>query len=140
MIEQNETLVDRLRVLKDKSGMTTMQIAEKSKVPESTVARIFAGKTPNPTIITVIAMTKAMGGSAADIFDDDAQVNPTTALPLTEAERYHSEIVRLYQEIIRARMQMIKALGLTLIVVVAVILIVLIFDIFNGGIGFFRYN
>ena len=59
-------VVEKLRQLKEKSHMTNQQIAEKSNVPESTVARIFSGKTPNPTVATVISMARAMGGSAAD--------------------------------------------------------------------------
>ena len=51
--------------------MTNQQIAKKSNIPESTVARIFSGKTPNPTITTVTAMARAMGGSAADFFNED---------------------------------------------------------------------
>lgn len=64
-------MVEKLRQMKEKSHMTNQQIAEKSNIPESTVARIFSGKTPNPTIATVIAMARAMGGSAADFFNED---------------------------------------------------------------------
>mgnify|MGYP001081034828 CR=1 FL=1 len=60
-------MIEKLRQLKKKSHMTNQQIAEKSNIPESTVARIFSGKTPNPTIATVISMTRAMGGSVADL-------------------------------------------------------------------------
>ena len=51
--------------------MTNQQIAEKSNIPESTVARIFSGKTPNPTVTTVVSMAKAMGCSAADLLNDE---------------------------------------------------------------------
>lgn len=51
--------------------MTNQQIAEKSNIPESTVARIFSGKTPNPTVTTVIAMARAMGGTAADFLSEE---------------------------------------------------------------------
>lgn len=63
-------MIDKLRQLKEESHMTNQQIAEKSNVPESTVARIISGKTPNPTITTVASMARAMGGSAADIFEE----------------------------------------------------------------------
>ena len=99
MISQDKAFLERLRTLKDKSGLTTKQIAEKCDIPESTVTRIFSGKTPNPTIITVMAMTKAMGGTAADIFDDNAQVNTAPAVPqfvLTDVERKNLEITELY--------------------------------------------
>ena len=64
-------MIENLRSLKERSHMTNQQIAEKSGVPESTVARIFSGKTPNPTVVTVISMARAMGGSAADLFSDE---------------------------------------------------------------------
>lgn len=64
-------MVEKLRQMKEKSHMTNQQIAKKSNIPESTVARIFSGKTPNPTITTVTAMARAMGGSAADFFNED---------------------------------------------------------------------
>ena len=63
-------MIEKLRQMKEKSHMTNQQIAEKSNIPESTVARIFSGKTPNPTITTVTAMARAMGGSAADFFNE----------------------------------------------------------------------
>ena len=139
MIEQNETLVDRLRILKDKSGMTSAQIADKARVPESTVTRIFSGKTPNPTIITVIAMTKAMGGTAADIFDDDTQVNPTTGIVISDADKYHNEVVGVYKEMLRVRMRTIKVLAAIIGVVVGLLIFLLLFDLFNGNLGYFQH-
>lgn len=68
-------MTDKLRQLKKESHMTNQQIAEKSNVPESTVARIISGKTPNPTISTVASMARAMGGSAADFFDEEEEAS-----------------------------------------------------------------
>lgn len=65
--------------------MTNQQIAEKSNVPESTVARIFSGKTPNPTIATVVSMARAMGGSAADFFNEE-EGEGTVEAPDTETD------------------------------------------------------
>ena len=139
MVEQNKILVDRLKALKEKSGMTSAQIAEKSNVPESTVTRIFQGKTLNPTIITVMAMTKAMGGTAADIFDDNVPVIPQATAMVKEVEKNHSEVVELYREIISTKNKWIATLVTILTVFTAVILGVLIFDLLNGHLGYFRY-
>ncbi len=141
MILQDKAFLERIRALKDKSGMTTKQIAEKCDVPESTVTRIFSGKTPNPTIITIMAMTKAMGGTAADIFDDNAQVNTAPAVPqvvLTDMERKNLEITELYKDIIKSKDKTIKLLTFVLLGVSSVILFLLMFDLFCGGIGYFR--
>lgn len=142
MITQDKAFLERLRMLKDKSGLTTKQIAEKCDIPESTVSRIFAGKTPNPTIITVMAMTKAMGGTAADIFDDNAQVNTIPAVPqsvLTDVEQKNLEIVELYERIIKTKDKYIKILAWSLIGVLAVIVAFLFVDLLVHDIGYIRY-
>ena len=141
MILQDKAFLERLRTLKDKSGLTTKQIAEKCDTPESTVARIFSGKTPNPTIITVLAMVKAMGGTAADIFDDNAQVNTNPTVPqvvVSDIERAHAETTELYKDIIKSKDKTIKLLTYVLLAVGSVIVFLLLFDLFCGGIGYFR--
>ena len=140
MITQDKAFLERLRLLKDKSGMTTKQIAEKCDIPESTITRIFSGKTPNPTIISVMAITKAMGGTAADIFDDNAQVNTQPKVPqavLTDMEKKNLEIVDLYKGIIESKDKTIKLLTCVLLGLATVIIFLLLFDLFNGGIGYF---
>jgi transcriptional regulator with XRE-family HTH domain len=141
MVLQDKTFLERLRLLKDKSGMTTKQIADKCNIPESTVTRIFSGKTPNPTIITVMAMTKAMGGTAADIFDDNAQVNTAPTVPqviLTDIEQKNLEITELYKDIIKSKDKTIKLLTYVLLGVGSIIVFLLFFDLFCGGIGYLR--
>ena len=64
-------MIEKLRQMKEKSHMTNQQIAEKSNIPESTVARIFFFFLPHHTITTVTSMARAMGGSAADFFNED---------------------------------------------------------------------
>ena len=139
LIESNELLIERLRALKDKSGMTSKEIAEKSNVPESTVTRILSGKTENPTIITVMAMTKAMGGTSADIFDDDAQIIPSANVIVSDAEKRHSEVVDLYREIVETKNKWIKFLMIWNISITVFIILLLILDLMNGDVGFFRY-
>ena len=141
MILQDTAFLERLRALKDKSGMTTKQIAEKCDIPESTVTRIFTGKTPNPTIITVMAMTKAMGGQAADIFDDNAQVNTNPTVPqvvLTDIEQKNLEIVELYKSIIKSKDKYIRFLAGALIGVAVLIIILLFLDLLVLDIGYFN--
>ena len=141
MVLQDKAFLERLRALKDKSGMTTKQIAEKCDIPESTVTRIFSGKTPNPTIITVMAMTKAMGGTAADIFDDNAQVNTIPAVPqsvLTEVEQKNLEIVELYERMLKTKDKYIRFLAGALIGIATLLVILLFLDLLVLDIGYFN--
>ena len=141
MVLQDKAFLERLRTLKDKSGLTTKQIADACDIPESTVTRIFTGKTPNPTIITVMAMTKAMGGTAADIFDDNAQVNTAPTVPqsvLTEVEQKNLEIVELYKSIIASKDKYIKFLAGALIGIAVLLVVLLFLDLLVLDIGYFR--
>lgn len=141
MILQDKAFLERLRTLKDKSGLTTKQIAEKCDIPESTVTRIFSGKTPNPTIITVMAMVKAMGGQAADIFDDNAQVNTAPTVPqvvLTDIEQKNLEIVELYKSIIKTKDKYIRFLAGALIGITTLLVTLLFLDLLVLDIGYFR--
>lgn len=141
MVLQDKAFLERLRLLKDKSGMTTKEIAEKSGVPESTITRIFSGKTPNPTIISVMDIIRAMGGKASDVFDDNAQVNTQPKVPqavITDIEKKNTEVVELYERIIKSKDKTIKLLTYVLLCLASVIIFLLLFDLFNGGIGYFQ--
>ena len=141
MVLQDKAFLERLRALKDKSGLTTKQIAEKCDIPESTVTRIFSGKTPNPTIITVMAMVKAMGGQAADIFDDNAQVNTVPTVPqsvLSEVELKNLEIVELYERMLKTKDKYIRFLAGSLISIAVLIIILLFLDLLVLDIGYFN--
>ena len=141
MVLQDKAFLERLRMLKDKSGMTTKQIAEKCDIPESTVTRIFSGKTPNPTIITVMAMVKAMGGQAADIFDDNAQVNTVPTVPqsvLSDVEQKNLEITELYERIIKTKDKYIRFLSGSLIGIAVLLVILLFLDLLVLDIGYFN--
>ena len=49
--------------LKEKSGLTYEEIAERSEQPLATVKNLFSGKTENPGIIILSAIIYAMNGS-----------------------------------------------------------------------------
>lgn len=128
MIDQNEAIIDRLKALKVKSGKTSLQIAKDCNIPESTVTRIFSGKTPNPTVSTVVAMTRAMGGKASDIFDDTVKVDvvseaPQVVVPQVD-ERLYNEIINIYKDLLKVKDRRINTL-LTFLGVLTAALILL---------------
>lgn len=157
-------MVEKLRRLKKKSQMTNQQIAEKSNIPESTVARIFSGKTPNPTVATVVAMARAMGGSAADLLGDEDKIDERTPPASADSsatepdknsrvedggphlsvdgavhKKIYEDMLRLYKEELRKKDVWIARLFWCLAGVTAIILIVLLFDILNPSFGFVKY-
>ena len=131
MIDQNEAIVDRLRELRLKTGMSYQQVAAKSGYPESTVTRIFSGKTPNPTVATVIAMWKAMGGTATDLFDDTVKVDvvseaPQVVVPQID-EKLYNEIINIYKDLLKVKDKRISMLmGLVTALIAALVTVALL--------------
>lgn len=86
--------LDNLKELKKKTGMSTKQIAEKTRLPERTVNRIFAGESDHPYADTLDLIVKSMGYDLGDIFADTGVIVATTELveiketvDVVEAER-----------------------------------------------------
>ena len=145
-------MVEKLKELKERSHMTNQQISLKSGVPESTVARIFSGKTPNPTILTVVAMVRAMDGTAEDIFSEsnesgsDGKIESgNKTVPQDKAysadmlsARYFDEMIAAYRNEIRKKDKYIRILFVCFITMVLFIMVVLAVDLINPNIGFFR--
>lgn len=72
--------LDNLKELKKKTRMTAKQIAEKTKLPERTVNRIFSGDTDNPYVDTLHRIVTVLGGSLDDILADTKVVVATESL------------------------------------------------------------
>ena len=105
--------LDKLKDLKNRSQMTTKQIAEKTNMPERTISRIFSGETFAPGIDKLRAIVYAMGGSLDDILDEsdfrvptpEAQTLKSTINDLTDENvRLKDENVALKVEIDRLRL------------------------------------
>jgi predicted transcriptional regulator len=73
--------LDNLKEIKKKSGMTTKQIAEKSRIPERTLNRIFGGESDHPYADTLDLIVKEIGNyDLGDIFADTNVVIATEAI------------------------------------------------------------
>ena len=62
--------LEKLRALKDESGLTIKQIAEKSHISEKTVTRIFAGGASRPYLDTLGDIAAVLGSSLEDVFSE----------------------------------------------------------------------
>lgn len=72
--------LENLKELKKKTGMSSKQIAEKTRLPERTVNRIFAGESDHPYADTLDLIVKALGYDLGDIFADTGVIVATTEL------------------------------------------------------------
>lgn len=109
MIDTNEPIIEKLKELRAKSGLTTTQIAKNSngELQEPTVNRIFSGKTRNPTMANVVAIIKAMGFKVSDVFDDTIKVDvqaeaPQVVVPTVDVNVYN-QMIQMYKDIIATK-------------------------------------
>ena len=72
--------LDNLKELKKSKGMTLTQIADATKIPESTIKRIFSGDTDNPYVDTVRRIADALGTTLDNIFAETKVVLATETL------------------------------------------------------------
>ena len=72
--------LDNLKELKREKGLSSKQIAERTKLPERTVIRIFSGDTDNPYVDTLHRIVSVLGGSLDDILADTKVVLGTESL------------------------------------------------------------
>ena len=86
--------LDNLKELKKAKGMTTKQIADATRIPESTIKRIFSGDTDDPYVSTIHRIVITLGGSLDHILADTNAVLSTESLAevkeiadVVEAER-----------------------------------------------------
>ena len=86
--------LENLKDLKKTKGMTSKQIADETKIPESTIKRIFAGDTDDPYVSTIHRIVMVLGGSLDHILADTNAVLASESIAevkgtveVTEAER-----------------------------------------------------
>jgi transcriptional regulator with XRE-family HTH domain len=95
--------LDNLKELRKSTGMSYKQIAEKTNLPERTVARIFSGDTDNPYVDTLHRIVSVLGGSLDSILADSKAVvgNANLSVLQEDIDRLNSEIERLTNEVNR---------------------------------------
>lgn len=77
--------LDNLKELKKSSGMSSKQIADATKLPESTIKRIFSGDTDDPYVSTIHRIVIALGGSLDHILaDTNAVLSPASIVEFKE--------------------------------------------------------
>ena len=98
--------LDNLRELRKSSGMSLHQIADATKIPESTVKRIFSGDTDDPYVFTIHRIVIALGGSLDHILaDTNAVLAPQSIVEVKET----ADVVEAQRDLIAVENEMLKA-------------------------------
>jgi len=132
MKKETKMITEKLTELKERSALTNQQISEISGVPLSTVTRIFSGQTDNPSFQTISDIVNAMGGSLDEIVGNSNK-------PQVNEQNPTERLIKLYQLSLAHKNKWIRILFICLCIMVSIMMIVLLFDIFNPNIGFVKY-
>lgn len=99
--------LENLKELKKAKGMTTKQIANATKIPESTIKRIFLGDTDNPYVDTIRRIAIALDSSLDEIFAETKLVVATETLAevkeTAEAIEAKKEVVEIKNDMLEAK-------------------------------------
>ena len=98
--------LENLKELKKAKGMTSKQIADATKIPESTIKRIFAGDTDNPYVDTVRRIAIALDSSLDEIFAESKVVVATETLAKVKET---TEVVEAERDLVIAELEMLRA-------------------------------
>ena len=98
--------LENLKELKKAKGMTSKQISDATKIPESTIKRIFAGETDDPYVSTIHRIVTVLGGSLDNILADTNAVLSTESLAEVKE---NAEVVEAERDLVRAELEMLRA-------------------------------
>ncbi len=134
--------------LKSKGNFSWNDISVASGLPEATIRKIFSGETADPRFETVVRLVSAMGGSLDKINEIDKQEkieknddSPFKALVAVK-EVYEERIKDLKAssaEHLRTLERDKKILRVAVFVLGALLLGILLLDLFVGSAGWIRY-
>ena len=98
--------LDNLKELKKNKGMTAKQIADATKIPESTIKRIFAGDTVDPYVSTIHRIVTVLGGSLDNILaDTNAVLAPEKVIEVKET----AKVAEAERDLVLAELEMLRA-------------------------------
>lgn len=97
--------LDNLKELKKNKGMTAKQIADATKIPESTVKRIFSGDTIDPYVSTIHRIVTVLGGSLDHILADTNAVLSTESLVEVKET---AEVAEAERDLLLAELEILK--------------------------------
>ena len=98
--------LENLKELKKAKGMTCKQIADATKIPESTLKRIFAGETEDPYISTIHRIVTVLGGSLDQILaDTNAVLAPEKVAEVKET----AVVMEAERNLVIAELEMLRA-------------------------------
>lgn len=143
MGETPHTIRKYLTTLKERTDLSWADLSAATKLPDSTIRKIFSGETADPRLETISLIVSAMGGSLDAMLRGQTETESaeTTVLSMMR-ESYENRIADMKKSFDEYTQSMrkdklllfITACGLT-----AVLIVFLVMDLLMGSAGLIRY-
>ena len=136
---------DYLNALKTKAGITCADWSKLSTVPEGTIRKILSGDTPDPRFDNVYKMVTSIGGSMDNIVGvkKETEIENNAIIVLKEAYEARIDALRERIEDVKKYAEVLHrdkiVLSIAVVVLVAIIAGMFIFDIALGTHGWVQY-
>lgn len=149
-------VIERLNNVRKDKKVSMAEIARKTGYAESSLQRVFSGESKNVSLAIIFAITRALEADISDIFKDSELSQVVTAKE-KEAEKAYNEvevvkdivnsetrpmnnckdceIVKLYKEQVAVKDKWILRFFTCIVVGIALIILILAFDIFNHDVN-----
>lgn len=136
---------ERLKALQIKADISCAEWSKLSSVPEATIRKILSGETPDPRFDTIVKLVTSVGGSTDDLVGAKKESEIENKAVITLKDAYESRIdalrervedVKKYAEALHRDKKM---LSVAVVILVAILVGILIFDIALDTNGWVRY-
>lgn len=143
MVETPDTIRKYLTALKERTGLSWADLSAATKLPDSTIRKIFSGETADPRLETISLIVSAMGGSLDAMLRGQTETESAeTAVLSMMRESYENRIADMKRTFDQYTQSMrkdkillfITACGLT-----AFLIVFLVMDLLLGLSGWIRY-
>lgn len=141
-------IIDGIIDKKAEVGMTNQQISDASQVPRTTINRILAKQTPNPSMQSVMDIAHAVGYVIEPENPPTLQEAPSEAhiallegtleLERRQAERRQVQMRAHYNMLLAEKNRWIKHLFVLTIILVTALVAFLVLDILHPDLGWVR--
>lgn len=131
-------IIPILVAAKEAQKLTNQQLADASGVPVGTVSRVLSGSADDPKFQTICQLAGALQVSLDDFVaghDSKTPQNPPTE-PTPQQES--DSLIQMLREVLRRQQKEKRILFLCLMLMIAFVMAVLIIDITNPTVGWFR--
>lgn len=101
--------LEKLRRIKDETGATYRSISDKTGIPQTTIEKLFSGRTSDPKLFMTERITRAMGHSASELLPGAEAYSAYERSMIQRLRRLDGDGRRRTEDVIKSELRRINA-------------------------------